>query len=158
MSKTEHAQVNLLLADGFDEGAVSIVSIVLRQAGLPVSLVGLRAKQVRGAHGLIIVPNTSLDRVLEESSPILALILPGGAGHLARLRTDPRVKNLLQQVVAERIMLVSLGDEITQMMIELVGTSPEPVNIVQPHKGMHMEEFASKLVQHLVCTTEVTVS
>ncbi len=49
MTKTGRAQTILLLADGFDEAAVSIILTTLRQAGLAVSLVGLRSRRVSGA-------------------------------------------------------------------------------------------------------------
>jgi hypothetical protein len=154
MSKFGHAQIILLLADGFDEGAVSIVSIVLRQAGLLVNLAGLRANRVRGAHGLVIVPNTTLERVLESSSPILALILPGGTGHRARLRADPRVKTLLQRIITEKAVLVGLEDQVTRMIVELTETNRESLHIIKPQAGMYLEDFASTLVQQLVGVAE----
>lgn len=89
----------------------------LRQVGLAVSLVDLRSKRVSGAHGMVIVPNTDLDQVLEVSLPILALILPRGAGHLARLRVDSRVSTLLQRSIGEEAILVSLGDQVSETVI-----------------------------------------
>lgn len=154
MAKTGQPQVILLLADGFDEAGVSIILTTLRQAGLAVSLVGLRSKRVNGAHGLIIVPNTSLDRILAISPPILALILPGGVGHLARLRVDPRVSTLIQQSISEKSILVGLEDEATQIVVELIQTAGGSSNIIEPKAGMYLEDFASALAQQLLGIVE----
>jgi hypothetical protein len=154
MPKTRHARVLLLLADGFDEAAVSIVLTELRQAGLAVSLVGLRSRPVNGAHGLVVVPNTSLDRVLEVSSPILALILPEGTGHLARLRVDPRVSNLLQKSIAEDAMLIGLGNQATKMILDLTEIDGEAIRITEPEAGMYLQDFARTLAQRLVGVVE----
>jgi hypothetical protein len=154
MSKTGHAQIILLLADGFDEAAVSIILTNLRQAGLAVNLVGLRSRRVSGAHGMIVVPNTSLDRVLEISSPILALILPGGASHLTRLRVDPRVSTLLQRSIMEETILVGLEDQVTKTIIEMTGNNGESINILEPEPGIYLEDFARTLAQQLVGIAE----
>lgn len=150
MSKTAQPQIILLLADGFDEALVGIMLTTLRQAGLAVSLVGLRSKRVSGAHGLIIVPNTSLDRILESTPPILALILPGGTSHLARLRVDPRVSTLIQQNLLADTILVGLDDQATKMVSDLVESNCEMVKIIKPEAGMYMEDFAYSLAQKLI--------
>ncbi len=154
MSKTGQTPIILLLADGFDEAAVSIILTTLRQVGLPISLTGLRSRRVRGAHGLVIMPNTSLDRVLEKSSPILALIIPNGAGHLARLRVDPRVRNLLHRCLAEQATLVSLGEQAVGLVVDLAESNGETLNIIQPEAGMYLEDFAAILAQQLTGLAE----
>lgn len=154
MSKTGRSQVILLLADGFDEAAVGIILTTLRQAGLAVNLVGLRSKRVSGAHGLMLVPNTSLERLLAALPPILALILPGGAGHLARLRLDPRVGGLIQQSLAEEALLVSLENQATKMMSDLAETNGQAMTIIEPEAGTYLEDFAITLAQQLVGMAE----
>lgn len=149
MSKTVQPQIILLLADGFDEAVVGIVLTRLRQAGLAVSLVGLRSKRVSGAHGLVIIPNASLDRILEAPPPVLALVLPGGAGHLARLRVDPRVSVLIQKNIRDTI-LVGLDEQATKMVRDLTDTNGEAINIIEPEVGIYMEDFACSLAQRLV--------
>ena len=157
MSKNDRAQVIVLLADGFEEAGVSIILTTLRQAGLAVNLVGLRSRRVSGAHGLVIVPNTSLDRMLEVSVPILALILPGGAGHLARLRVDPRVSRLLKRSIAQKAILVGLGNQVSQTVTDLVANNGQSTKIIQPKAGMYLEDFASSLAQRLVGMTETLI-
>ena len=154
MSKNDRAQVIVLLADGFEEAGVSIILTTLRQAGLAVNLVGLRSRRVSGAHGLVIVPDTSLDRMLRDSAPILALILPGGAGYLTRLRVDPRVSTLLKRSIVEKAILVGLGNHVFQTVTDLVANNDQSANIIQLKAGMYLEDFASSLAQRLVDITE----
>ena len=149
MPRTRHAQIILLLADGFDEVAVCIALATLRQAGLAVSLVGLRSRRVKGAQGLVIVPDTSLDRLLETPSPILTLILPGKTGYLARLRPDPRVGTLLRQCIAEKAIVVSLEDQAIDLFVDLAEMKEIIVKIIKPDAGMPLAEFARILAQQL---------
>ncbi len=150
MPKTHRTQTVLLLADGFDEAAVGLILARLRQQGLAVSLVGLRSKRVSGAHGLVIVPDMSLDRLLEIASPISALILPGGAGHLARLRVDPRVSSLLQRSIVEAAILVGLGGQVAQTVVELAESNGRSIEVIKPEAGAYLEDFACTLARQLV--------
>lgn len=148
MSKTHRAQAILLLADGFDEAGVGVILTALRQEGLAVSLVGLRARRLNGAHGLVVVPDLSLDRLLEGTAPISALILPGGANHLARLRVDPRVGLLLKRSVAEKAMLVGLDWQ----MEDIAGVVPEMDDHLPwliPEPGQPLELFAETITKRL---------
>jgi putative intracellular protease/amidase len=150
MSKTDHAQVILLLADGFEEAAAITILTTLRQAGLAVNLVGLRSNRVNGAHGLTIIPNTSLDQVLAALPPMLALVLPGGAAHLARLRIDPRVNTLVQHTLLEKAVLVSVENQATKLVTDLIEVNDVPYQVIEPEAGMYPEEFAHNLAQQLI--------
>lgn len=154
MPGSPHGYVIFLLADGFDELSVVVSLTHLRQAGLAVHLIGLRAKRVRGASGLIVVPDTSLDRFLAAPASILALVLPGGAGHLTRLRMDPRVVTLLQLGIKENATLVGLADYVIKPFLESVEADPKIVRIIEPEVGLHSEAFAYMLAQELIGITE----
>jgi hypothetical protein len=148
MPKPSRAQTILLLADGFDEAAVGIILTALRQEGLAVSLVGLRAKRVSGAHGLVIVPDTSLDRFLEVAAPIAALILPGGSNHLARLKVDPRVEVLLKRSVAEKAILVGV-DRQMKKLTHSVAEMDYALSWLMPEPDQYLEQFATTIIQGL---------
>jgi hypothetical protein len=150
MPKIDKAQVILLLADGFEEAATITILTTLRQAGLAVNLVSLRSKRVNGAHGLTIIPNTSLDQVLMAPPPVLALVLPGGAAHLARLRIDPRVNTLVQYSLLAEAVLVGVENQATKMVNDLAEVKNLPCQVVEPEAGMYAEEFAYKLAQQLL--------
>ena len=148
MSGTHRAQTILLLADGFDEAGVGVILSRLRQEGLAVSLVGLRANRVYGAHGLVIVPDKSLDRLLEATAPISALILPGGSNHLVRLRLDPRVGVLLKRCVEEQAILVGLDwqmEDMTSIGAEL----GDGLSWLRPEPGQPLDRFVTTLIRRL---------
>ncbi len=144
MSRSNHTQAILLLADGFEEAPISIFLATLRQAGVAVKLVGLRAKQVNGSHGLTIVPDMSLDRLLETGYGISAIILPDGAGHLTRLSKDPRVRALFESI-DKAVMLVSLGPQAEQMVGHIITVNPCRHLAMKLEPGENLETFAHKI-------------
>lgn len=148
MSKIDHGQVILLLADGFEETGVTILLTTLRQAGLAVMVVGLRSGRVNGVHGLTIVPNISLDRILELSPLILAVVLPGGIGHLGRLQVDPRVAMLLARGAEQEAMLVGLKPYVTSLTDHIAKIEHQILWFV-PEPGQKLEQFATIIAQRL---------
>lgn len=83
----------VLLADGFDEAHVTSLVQELRSDGLPVRLVGLVDGPGKGAHGLRLLPDVTLETM--GSDPVGIIVLPAGLDAIARLRADPRVEDLL---------------------------------------------------------------
>ena len=120
MKKARHAHIVLLLADGFEEAFIMIILTTLRDAGLRVTIVGLRSRQIIGAHGVVIKPDLSLDRVLEVNLSIMSLILPDGGGHIERLRSDPRVNILLQERLDGEVSVIGLGSRACKFLQEYV--------------------------------------
>lgn len=121
MSNIRHSQTVVILADGFDELPTIGVLTALRKAGLRSKLVGLRSKPTVGAHGIVLIPDLSLSQLLELRSTILALILPGGGGHLERLRQDPRVNLILQRGADSGAAFVTLAQGADKLLKEYVG-------------------------------------
>ncbi len=82
------------LATGFEEiEAVTIID-VLRRADLSVTVASLAPGPVRGAHGITIEADTTLDEVDPEA--VGMVVLPGGMPGTTNLRDDPRVIELLR--------------------------------------------------------------
>jgi len=98
----------LLLADGFDEVQVATLISGLRGAGLPLTTVGLKRRGIRGMHGVVIVPDTSLSEVLRSPPSVGVLIIPGGEAAIAAWRADPRFWDLVEGVERQggRVALV----------------------------------------------------
>ncbi|MCB0211600.1 MAG: DJ-1/PfpI family protein [Anaerolineae bacterium] len=128
MAKARYTHTILLLADGFEEEAI-LVATLLREAGLRVTIVGLRSSQVTGLHGIIIKPDISLDRLLEMTMPISALIVPEGGGHIERLRSDPRVNILLRERLDCDGLVVGLGDRVDKFLRDYVGDAVKYVSL-----------------------------
>ncbi|MCB0168215.1 MAG: DJ-1/PfpI family protein [Anaerolineae bacterium] len=120
MSNFRHGQTVMLLADGFDETPTISVLIALREAGLRTKLVGLRSKPTAGAHGIMLIPDLSLSQLLEMKSAICALILPGGGGHLERLRQDPRVNFILQSSADSDVAFVTIDQGAANLLEEYI--------------------------------------
>jgi putative intracellular protease/amidase len=89
----------IIIASGFEEESTVICLKRFRSAGLNVKLVGLTARPVIGAHGLVVRPDCSLeeldgDRVLE------LMIVPGNEKSAEVLLADPRFHRLFRVTVA----------------------------------------------------------
>ena len=86
----------VLFAQGSEElEAVTIVNI-LRRGGITVTLAGLTAGALRGARGVNILPDTTLDTVLHESFDMI--VLPGGQPGTNHLKSDVRVMKLVNKM------------------------------------------------------------
>lgn len=84
----------VLFAQGSEElEAITIVNI-LRRAGITVTLAGLTADALRGARGIAITPDTTLDAVLHDSFDMI--VLPGGQPGTRHLIADERVLALVK--------------------------------------------------------------
>ncbi len=87
------------LAQGCEElEAVTIVDL-LRRAGIDVVTAGLDERPVKASRGITLIPDTTIDAVLEKTFDMV--ILPGGLPGADYLDRDPRIRKLLQQTVEQ---------------------------------------------------------
>lgn len=149
MSKSRYGQAIILLADGFEEKPVGTFLTTLREAGLSVNLVGLRKKQVSGVHGLTVVPDMGLERLLDMTHTVTAIILPDGASHLARLRQDPRV-NLLFEKINEKVILIGLGSQAEQMLCASLRSNAQGAVILNREADTNVDDFVQIVAQQLM--------
>ncbi len=84
MDQMKEKAVWIVLADGFEETEAIVPADVLRRLKIPVILTGLKKKEVRGSHGIVI----KADCVLEEApfDDCAAIVLPGGLPGAVHLR------------------------------------------------------------------------
>lgn len=93
------AKVLVPLAPGCEEiEAVTAVDI-LRRAGIEVTTAGLNEGPVQASRGTRLVPDTTLDRVLQDNYDMI--VLPGGMPGAEHLKNDKRVIQLLKRMSAE---------------------------------------------------------
>jgi len=86
-------------AEGSEElEAITIVNI-LRRAGVTVVLAGLASGALRGARGVTIVPDTTLDEALKQSYDMV--VLPGGQPGTNTLKSDARILQLVQRMAQQ---------------------------------------------------------
>ncbi|MFO1428977.1 MAG: DJ-1 family glyoxalase III [Candidatus Competibacteraceae bacterium] len=84
------------LADGCEELEAATIIDLLRRAEVKVVAAGLEAGPVTASRGVVLLPDVTLDAVLEQDFDMI--ILPGGLGGAQRLEQDPRIIRLLQQM------------------------------------------------------------
>jgi protein deglycase len=90
------ASVLVPLAAGCEElEAITIIDL-LRRAGLRVVTAGLDAGPVTASHGVVLVPDTTLDEALREDYDMV--VLPGGGPGSDHLDRDERVRELLRRM------------------------------------------------------------
>jgi len=87
------------LAQGCEEiEAVTIIDI-LRRAGITVVTAGLDAEPVRASRGTVFIPDTTLNKALQQAYDMVAL--PGGQPGTNNLKADARILSLLKQMAQQ---------------------------------------------------------
>lgn len=83
-----------LIAPGFEEGVTIYCVDRIREVGLSAVLVGISSGYVKGAHGISVRVDCSIDEVNPETVAMIAI--SGGRQHILSLLADPRVKQLFE--------------------------------------------------------------
>src|SRR5574340_136264 len=87
------------LAQGCEEIEAVTTIDILRRAGVTVVSAGLDNQPVRASRGVILVPDTTLDAVLNDSFDMI--VLPGGQPGTDNLNADKRIIALLQKMAKQ---------------------------------------------------------
>lgn len=95
-----------VLADGFEEIEAITVIDVLRRASLEVSVVGVKSREVKGSHGIVVAADALLDAALDK--PWDAVFLPGGLPGAYHLRDEPSVQRFLREQAARGAVLAAI--------------------------------------------------
>ena len=93
------ARVLVPLAQGCEELEAVTVIDLLRRAGIDVVTAGLDDQPVTASRGVRLLPDTTLDAVIEEDFDMI--VLPGGLPGADHLDADPRVRSLLKSMAAD---------------------------------------------------------
>jgi 4-methyl-5(b-hydroxyethyl)-thiazole monophosphate biosynthesis len=84
------------LAQGCEElEAVTIIDL-LRRAGITVVTAGLDNEPVKASRGVVLVPDTTLDKVINQTFDMI--VLPGGLPGADYLNNDSRIHKLLKDM------------------------------------------------------------
>ncbi len=92
------ANVLVPLAQGCEELEAVTVIDLLRRAGINVISVGLDDQPVRASRGTVLIPDTTLDAVMQHEFDMI--VLPGGLPGADNLNSDSRIHRLLKQMTA----------------------------------------------------------
>ncbi|MGD8547064.1 MAG: DJ-1/PfpI family protein [Thiohalophilus sp.] len=90
------ANVLIPLAQGCEELEAVTVIDLLRRAEIDVTTAGLDDQPVKASRGTVLMPDTTLDAVLDKSFDMI--VLPGGLPGADHLNNDPRIHTLLLQM------------------------------------------------------------
>jgi 4-methyl-5(b-hydroxyethyl)-thiazole monophosphate biosynthesis len=93
------ARVLIPLANGCEELEAVTVIDLLRRAGIEVVTAGLTDGPVTASRGVVLIPDRSLDQVLDDDFDMI--VLPGGLPGADYLDADPRVHALLQRMAEQ---------------------------------------------------------
>lgn len=91
-------KVLIPLAQGCEELEAVTVADILRRADIHVIIAGLQAGPVLASRGMVLMPDTTLDTMLETEFDMV--ILPGGMPGSEYLKNDSRVIGLLKKMAA----------------------------------------------------------
>ncbi|MES9969169.1 MAG: DJ-1 family glyoxalase III [Candidatus Thiodiazotropha sp.] len=90
------ARVLVPLAQGCEELEAVTITDLLTRAGIEVVTAGLDSQPVKASRGITLVPDTTLDAVMDDEFDML--VLPGGLPGADYLDADPRIHELLKRL------------------------------------------------------------
>lgn len=93
------SRVLVPLAQGFEELEAITITDLLTRAGVEVTTAGLDDNPVTASRGITIIPDTSIDKVLDQKFDMV--VLPGGLPGADHLRDNEHVQALIKKQAAE---------------------------------------------------------
>jgi len=94
------------LAQGCEELEAITITDLLVRAGINVTTCGLDEHPVKAARGTTLIPDTSIDKVLDISYDLI--VLPGGLPGADHLRDNEHVQTLIKKQVAENKYMAAI--------------------------------------------------
>ncbi|MES9815452.1 MAG: DJ-1 family glyoxalase III [Candidatus Thiodiazotropha sp.] len=90
------ARVLVPLAEGCEELEAVTITDLLTRADIEVVTAGLKDGPVKASRGITLVPDTTLDAVMDQAFDMM--VLPGGLPGADNLDADPRIHELLKRL------------------------------------------------------------
>lgn len=97
--------IYMLLTDGFEDIEALETLDILRRAGLSAKTVGISANTVKSAHNVTVLCDLTFDDT--DFSDIEMLILPGGPGHTAFLKSE-KVIDLIEKTAEKGLYIAAI--------------------------------------------------
>ncbi len=94
------------LAQGCEELEAITITDLLVRAGIAVTTCGLDEQPVKASRGTTIIPDTSIDKILDKSFDLI--VLPGGLPGADHLRDDARLQSLLKKQAQQNKYLAAI--------------------------------------------------
>lgn len=144
MSKSSE-YIFVLWASDFEEKVAATFVAELRQAGLLVKVIGLTPGVLSGAHGLALVPDLPLSKALALAAQTSCIIIPTTPTHLAPLKNDPRLGELLERAYAHGARFVVGSPIYADKTITAVIPAPAEEITLYP-EGQGLSLFVHELI------------
>ena len=90
-------KILLFLADGFEEVEALTVVDYLRRMDIVVETVSIKEEKVKGAHDIVVISDTNIDKLKDRDS-YDGVIIPGGLPGATNLRDDSRVIDIVNKM------------------------------------------------------------
>ncbi len=94
------------LAQGCEELEAITITDLLVRAGISVTTCGLDAQPVKASRGTTIIPDCSIDAVMQESFDLI--VLPGGLPGADHLRDNKQLQSLLKKQAEDNKYLAAI--------------------------------------------------
>ena len=94
------------LAQGCEELEAITITDLLVRAGVTVTTCGLDDQPVKASRGITIIPDTSIDNVLNESFDLI--VLPGGLPGADHLRDNAKIQALIKKQAADNKYIAAI--------------------------------------------------
>ena len=114
-----------------DELVATTYIVKLREQGIQVKLLGLEGRRLRGAHGLTLLPDFTLDQAWQRVTMVRAIILPFETARLLHYLNDPRLFNLLQQTLDHGATLLLKRNTACEVLAQLAERLERDVGSLQ---------------------------
>jgi len=103
---TKKLNVLVPLAQGCEELEAVTITDLLTRAGMSVTTVGLDNKPVTASRGMVLLPDTLIDNVMDKSFDLI--VLPGGLPGADTLQQDKRVQKKLKLMAVENKTIAAI--------------------------------------------------
>ena len=100
------ARVLVPLAQGCEELEAVTITDLLTRAGVDVVTASLDGKPVTASRGMVLVADTSLSEVLEQSFDMV--VLPGGLPGADHLNADPRIHQIIGKMNTQNKFIAAI--------------------------------------------------
>jgi len=131
----------VLWGASFEESVAVIFVAALRQAGLPVQLIGLIGPRAAGMHGLALSPDITLSEALPLACQTICLLLPCDAIVARRIENDPRVLTFFQEAARNDALFI-VSDRVAITLTSLHKLAIPPARIMTYTTHHNLSELA----------------
>lgn len=135
----------ILLAPGFEEGPIVYCLDRMREAGLPVSLVGVSPGWIKGLHGISVRTDYSLEQLVPEI-PCQLVVVSGGRQCVSSLLADPRVRRLFESIRENEGFVAAMLSAEPSLVQAGISTLSTDSHFFQ-RGDMTIDEFANRLIE-----------